>query len=126
MLKASLRKAEKAAGEAPTEARQAEIAKLREELAAAEARLPAEAKPAATAVSDQAQPEATAKKPVDPLTQQLKTDMAMAKAAFKKAERAVQADPDSAEAQVELDNAKQALDVAAKAFAEHMSSKERL
>ena len=50
--------------------------------------------------------------------------MAMAKAAFKKAERAVQADPDNAEVQVELASAKQALDGAAKAFAEHMANKE--
>ena len=124
MLKASLRKTEKAAGEAPTEAQQAEIAKLREELAAAEARLPGDAKPTATAVNNQAEPETKAKKPVDPITQQLKTDMAMAKAAYKKAERAMQADPDNAEAQVEMANAKQALDSAAKAFAAHMSSKE--
>ncbi|MBQ0742776.1 MAG: electron transport complex subunit RsxC [Pseudomonas sp.] len=125
MLKASLRKAEKAAGEAPTEEQQAEIAKLREELAAAEARLPDDAKPTASAGSNQAEPETKAKKPVDPVTQQLKTDMAMAKAAFKKAERAVQADPDSAEAQVALSDAKQTLDIAAKAFAEQMASKER-
>ena len=125
MLKASLRKAEKAAGEAPTEEQQAEIAKLREESAAAEARLPDDAKPTASAGSNQAEPETKAKKPVDPVTQQLKTDMAMAKAAFKKAERAVQADPDSAEAQVALSEAKQTLDIAAKAFAEQMAGKER-
>lgn len=83
------------------------------------------AEPAAvSAAGTQLQPEAAAKKPVDPVTQQLKIAMAMAKAAFKTAERAVQADPDSAEAQVELDNAKQTLDNAAKAFAAHMSSKE--
>ena len=124
MLKASLRKAEKAAGDAPTQEQQAEIGKLREELAAAQARLPDEAKPPVTAPGDQAAPEVKAKKPVDPVTQQLKTDMAMAKAAFKKAERAVQADPDNAEVQVELASAKQALDGAAKAFAEHMANKE--
>ncbi|MFO7705314.1 MAG: electron transport complex subunit RsxC, partial [Halopseudomonas sp.] len=127
MLKVSLRKAEKAAGQAPSKEQQIEIARLRDEVAAAEARLPSETKSGPAAVSaaaKQLQPEAPAKKPVDPVTQQLKTDMAMAKAAVKTAERAVQANPDDAAAQVELDNAKQTLENASKAFAAHRSSKE--
>ena len=68
----------------------------------------------------------TEKKPVDEATRQLKTDLAMAKAAFKKAERAVQDNPDDETASAELTRVRAELDAAAKTFAEHMARKETL
>lgn len=109
MIRASLKKAERAAGESPTEEQEKEIHALREQVATAEARLPTEAPP---------------KKPVDDTARQLKTDMAMAKAAFRKAERALQDEPDNQQLETELTEARKALDSAAKAFADHMASKE--
>ena len=187
MARAALKKAERAAGDTPTEEQEKELYALREQVAVAEARLPKEA-PAKKPVDEnlkkakielamakaelkkaekalEANPddaelqqsieslrqrqldclraleEAEAsspvppperqlvdKKPVDETLRQLKTDMAMAKAAFKKAERDLQdakengGDVDAAEAQ--LQNTREALDKAAKAFAEYMSAKE--
>ncbi|SDT98766.1 electron transport complex subunit RsxC [Halopseudomonas salegens] len=121
MLRASLRKAERAAGEQPSAEQQAEIDHLRQQVAEADARLPAASEPA--------RKQAVEKKPVDETARQLKTDMAMAKAAFKKAERALADNTDTSAdtiASLEADqvNARQALDAAAKAFAAHMASKE--
>ncbi|MBL4611540.1 MAG: electron transport complex subunit RsxC [Pseudomonas sp.] len=188
MIRASLKKAERAAGDAPTEEQEKEINALREQVAAAEARLPkdeapkkpvagmpanenmkkakldaamakAELKKAERALAEtpddstlqekveaarvnltealkaveQAEASSTLppparervdKKPVDDTTRQLKTDMAMAKAAFKKAERALQDEPGNGQLETDLAEAKQALDAAAKAFADHMASKE--
>jgi electron transport complex protein RnfC len=114
MLRAALRKAERAAGDTPSEEQEKEIYTLREQVAAAEARLP----------KDEAPRKQAEKKPVDENSRQLKTDMAMAKAAFKKAERALQDDPGNTQLETDLADAKQALDSAAKAFADHMASKE--
>ena len=68
----------------------------------------------------------TEKRPVDEATRQLKTDLAMAKAAFKKAERAAQENPDDETASVELIRVRAELDAAAKAFADHMARKETI
>ena len=121
MIRASLRKAEKTAGDSPTAEQQAEIERLRQQLAEADARLPA--------ASESGRKQATEKKPVDEKARLLKTDMAMAKAAFRKAERSLSetepADSDArATAEAELASARQALDIAAKAFADYMASKE--
>ena len=68
------------------------------------------------------------KKPVDEQLRALKTSMATCKADFKRAERelkdAEQAGGDTVAAQQHLDTARAALDVAAKAFADYMASKE--
>lgn len=60
----------------------------------------------------------------DKTARQLKTDMAMAKAAFRKAERALAEGPDNGQLENQLTDAKKTLDSAAKAFAYHMASKE--
>ena len=60
----------------------------------------------------------------DNTKRQLKTDMAMAKAAFRKAERAREDDVENAQLNDQLTEAKMALDSAAKAFADHMANKE--
>ncbi|GGC90523.1 electron transport complex subunit RsxC [Halopseudomonas salina] len=183
MIRASLKKAERAAGESPTEEQQKEIHALREQVATAEARLPqvdtpkkpvdenikkakldaamakAELKKAERSLAEnpsdpslqagvegarsklndalqkveQSEANSTVppparervdKKPIDDTTRQLKTDMAMAKAAFRKAERALQDGPDNQQLEAELTEARKALDSAAKAFADHMASKE--
>ncbi|RHW20854.1 electron transport complex subunit RsxC [Pseudomonas jilinensis] len=70
------------------------------------------------------------KRPVDEATRQLKTDLAMAKAAFKQAERAVkdaqEQGQDASALEAELVSSRAALDQAAKAFADHMASKEKV
>lgn len=114
MARAALKKAEKAAGDTPTEEQEKELYTLREALAVAESRLPKD--------------QEALRKPVDETLRQLKTDMATAKAEFRKAERELQeardngGDLDAAEAM--LLNRREALDRAAKAFAEHMAAKE--
>tara|TARA_Y100000593_G_scaffold13494_1_gene25167 strand:+ start:8008 stop:10377 length:2370 start_codon:yes stop_codon:yes gene_type:complete len=87
MLRAALKKAERNAGDSPSEEQQAEIAKLREQVEAADARIPASA---------------TAKKPVDEKLKQAKLDLAMARAALKKTERALSENPDDADLQAQL------------------------
>lgn len=65
---------------------------------------------------------------MDETLRQLKTDMATAKAEFRKAERELQEARDSGgdtgPAEAELLNRREALDKAAKAFAEYMAAKE--
>jgi Na+-translocating ferredoxin:NAD+ oxidoreductase subunit C len=118
MARAALKKAEKAAGETPTDEQEKELYTLREALAVAESRLPKDDAPKATAP----------KKPVDESLRQLKTDMATAKAEFKKAEQDLQEARDSGgdldAAEAALLNRREALDKAAKAFAEYMAAKE--
>lgn len=87
MLRANLRKAERAAGDNPSEEQQAEIAKLREEAEAADARVPA-----APAV----------KPPVDENLKKAKLDLAMARAAVKKTERELANSPDDEALQAQL------------------------
>ena len=87
MLRAALKKAERNAGDSPSEEQQAEIAKLREQVEAADARIPASA---------------TAKKPVDEKLKQAKLDLAMARATLKKTERALSENPDDADLQAQL------------------------
>ena len=87
MLRAALKKAERSAGDSPSEEQQAEIAKLREQVEAADARIP---------------PSTTTKKPVDEKLKQAKLDLAMARAALKKTERALSENPDDADLQAQL------------------------
>ena len=187
MLRANLRKAERAAGENPSEEQQAEIAKLREEAEAADARVPAapavkqpidenlkkakldlamaraavrKTERELTSSPDDADLKAQLetqqqtfnaaeqvlhdaelnspippperqkvdKKPVDETVRELKTNLATAKADFKRAERelqaAIDAETDTAPAQDQLTATRATLDAAAKAFADHMASKE--
>lgn len=187
MARAALKKAEKAAGDTPTEEQEKELYTLREALAVAESRVPkneapkkpvdenlkkakvdaamakANLKKAERALQENAddtslkeevercreqlnqalkvleQAEAsssvpppnlqrTDKKPVDETLRQLKTDMATAKAEFKKAERELQEVRDSGgdigPAEATLLDRREALDKAAKAFAEYMAAKE--
>lgn len=93
MLRAALKKAERSAGDSPSEEQQAEIAKLREQVEAADARIPASA---------------TTKKPVDEKLKQAKLDLAMARAALKKTERALSETPEDADLQAQLANQQQA------------------
>ncbi|OWL90422.1 electron transport complex subunit RsxC [Halopseudomonas aestusnigri] len=107
MLRAALKKAERAAGDNPSDQQQAEIAKLREQAEAAEARVPATA---------------AAKKPVDETLKQAKLDLAMARAATRKTERALAESPDDADLQAQLATQQQALSAAEKALHEAENS----
>ena len=101
MLRANLRKAERAAGDSPSEEQQAEIAKLREEAEAADARVPA-----APAV----------KQPVDENLKKAKLDLAMARAAVKKTERELAANPDDAELKAQLETQQKTFNAAEQAL----------
>ncbi|WP_150303895.1 electron transport complex subunit RsxC [Pseudomonas saliphila] len=94
MLRASLKKAERAAGDAPTEEQEKEIYALREQVAAAEARLPKDV---------------AAKKPIDENLKQAKLDAAMAKAGLKKAERALADHIDDSALQQEVERCRDVL-----------------
>ena len=87
MLRANLKKAERAAGDSPSAEQQTEIAKLREEAAAGDARVPAAP---------------VAKKPVDENLKKAKLDLAMARAAVKKTERELSNSPDDEALQAQL------------------------
>ena len=107
MLRAALKKAERAAGDSPSDEQQAEIAKLREQAEAAEARVPTTA---------------AAKKPVDEKLKQAKLDLAMARAATRKTERALAESPEDADLQAQLATWQQALSAAEKALHEAENS----
>lgn len=107
MLRAALKKAERAAGDSPSDEQQAEIAKLREQAEAAEARVPTTA---------------AAKKPVDEKLKQAKLDLAMARAATRKTERALAESPEDADLQAQLATRQQALSAAEKALHEAENS----
>jgi electron transport complex protein RnfC len=107
MLRAALKKAERAAGDSPSDEQQAEIAKLREQAEAAEARVPATA---------------AANKPVDEKLKQAKLDLAMARAATRKTERALAESPEDADLQAQLAARQQALSAAEKALHEAENS----
>ena len=107
MLRAALKKAERAAGDSPSDEQQAEIAKLREQAEAAEARVPTTA---------------AAKKPVDEKLKQAKLDLAMARASTRKTERALAESPEDADLQAQLATWQQALSAAEKALHEAENS----
>ena len=107
MLRAALKKAERAAGDSPSDEQQAEIAKLREQAEAAEARVPATV---------------AANKPVDEKLKQAKLDLAMARAATRKTERALAESPEDADLQAQLAARQQALSAAEKALHEAENS----
>ncbi|UJJ31702.1 electron transport complex subunit RsxC [Halopseudomonas maritima] len=107
MLRAALKKAERNAGDSPSEEQQAEITKLREQVEAADARIPASTAP---------------KKPVDEKLKQAKLDLAMARAALKKTERALGENPDDADLQAQLASQQQAYQSAETALHEAENS----
>ncbi|HDZ55105.1 MAG TPA: electron transport complex subunit RsxC [Pseudomonas xinjiangensis] len=88
MARASLKKAERAAGDSPTEEQEKEIYALREQVAVADARLPKDEAP---------------RKPLDESLKKAKLDAAMAKAALKKAERAQSENGEDAALQEEIE-----------------------
>ncbi len=106
MLKAQIRKLEKV--EAPDDAQQAELAKLREQLAAADQALAALEQPAASAPAESAAP---AKAEIDPL-KKAKVELAMKRAELKKAEKAGADEAELAKLREALAGAEQALHAA--------------
>ena len=109
MLKAQIRKLEKL--EAPDEVQQAELAKLREQLAAAEQALAALEQQAAAAPTPAA---AAAKAEIDPM-KKAKVELAMKRAELKKAEKAGADEAELAKLRDALAGAEQALHAAEEA-----------
>ena len=107
MLRANLKKAERAAGDTPSAEQRAEIDKLRSEAEAADARVPAAA---------------TSKKPVDENLKKAKLDLAMARAAVKKTEREIDSAPDDANLKAQLAAQQQVFNAAEKALHEAESN----
>ncbi|MEH6564410.1 MAG: electron transport complex subunit RsxC [Halopseudomonas sp.] len=107
MLRANLKKAERAAGDNPSAEQQAELTKLREEAEAAEARVPAAP---------------VAKKPVDENLKKAKLDLAMARAAVKKTERELANNPDDESLKAQLTSQQQVYSAAEQALHEAENS----